>query len=327
MEIALCPDDNYTLPAIVLIKSILYNNKTAHINILYSSLSPESIDKIKTVSPSTSFYDCKNSKFSTVPSLHGKSEHEYITASIHNRLAIPAVLKDYDKVLSLDCDMIVTGDLTPLFATNLEGFAVGVVRDINNNNIEYYNRLGYPMEDGYFNAGMMLFNIKYCLENSLMERVLEVLKTTPKGVFHTREQGALNIAFHKKCLFLSASFNVNVQGLFYDIKEYPSKIEKSLYQKMQKEGETPIVLHYGGREKPWYKEYKTLRYPLLAIWEEYEKLAGVKIKRHNYYSKRVHIKRYFTRILENLHIKHKRNITLYETKEMERRLLESVKKQ
>lgn len=50
----------------------------------------------------------------------------YITEETNYRLAILGVLfSEYDRVLYLDCDTIVEGDISQLFDTDLEGNAVG----------------------------------------------------------------------------------------------------------------------------------------------------------------------------------------------------------
>lgn len=45
------------------------------------------------------------------------------------RLFAPTLLPDVDKVLYLDCDLIVNGNLDELWNTDLEGYAVAAVHD------------------------------------------------------------------------------------------------------------------------------------------------------------------------------------------------------
>ena len=64
-----------------------------------------------------------------------------------------------DKVLYLDVDMIVRHSLDSLWDTDINDYAIAAVPDMDEQSHIESNRLPYPMETGYFNAGMLLINV------------------------------------------------------------------------------------------------------------------------------------------------------------------------
>jgi lipopolysaccharide biosynthesis glycosyltransferase len=75
----------------------------------------------------------------------------HVTSAMFLKILAPALLVDrYERVLCLDSDTLVTGDIADLLETDLEGECLGGVAD------------GYayaaPDERGYFNAGVLLID-------------------------------------------------------------------------------------------------------------------------------------------------------------------------
>ena len=52
-----------------------------------------------------------------------------LTAATLLRLLLPSVLKDIDRVVYLDCDLVVLKDITPLYDTDLLGFPLAACLD------------------------------------------------------------------------------------------------------------------------------------------------------------------------------------------------------
>lgn len=62
------------------------------------------------------------------------------------------------------------------------GFCRCWCRDRVNDSIRLYNRLRYPMHDGYVNAGVLLINLKKWREFHVFDRAKEVAKAMPKAL-------------------------------------------------------------------------------------------------------------------------------------------------
>lgn len=70
----------------------------------------------------------------------------------------------YDRVLYLDCDTIIFGDLSELFEMEMDK-EIGVVADV------------WEVPDGRFNSGVMLFNNKKLKETDTYEKIINIAKS------------------------------------------------------------------------------------------------------------------------------------------------------
>jgi len=82
------------------------------------------------------------------------------------RLLIPEILYQFEKVIYLDSDIIVLGDINKLFEMELGNKALGAVHEMNKKamyvslmwGIKPCRELGIPLKSHYFNAGVLLLN-------------------------------------------------------------------------------------------------------------------------------------------------------------------------
>lgn len=69
---------------------------------------------------------------------------------------------DIDRLLYLDCDIVIVGDISEYWNTPLsDETGVAAVADMGCDEAARYEILKYPMEDSYFNAGVLLINLNY----------------------------------------------------------------------------------------------------------------------------------------------------------------------
>lgn len=328
-EIAVCPDDNFVLPCCVLIGSILKNNDDVHINIVYSNLSEKSKDKIKEtvcrfekskpIQEILAFYDIGDacSNFSIYDNR--------FSLTTYNRILLPSVMdENVEKVLYLDCDMIVTRSLDDLFKTDIENYAVGAVYDVNGDLIHFYNRLHYSYDEGYFNAGMLLVNLSYWRKNEISKAIISFVANN-KGTLLNNDQDALNGVLHGKWKKLSATYNAMFPLTFQLPLGQVAFCEINLLNEMIKQSENPVIVHYIGIKKPWHKEYKD-GMPLQKVWEYYEKLANVRIKRKSCFKGVLLLRQKIRNLAVTLHLWENRTPSYIDTTEIEERLLSTISK-
>lgn len=99
-----------------------------------------------------------------------------------------------DKILYLDADVVINGDIKELYDINIDGHEIAGVRD-------YYGKFFfYP---NYLNSGVLLMNMKRIRETKLLSRALNLCNK--KKVF-LPDQTAIN-KFAKKKLILSSRYN------------------------------------------------------------------------------------------------------------------------
>ncbi|MBQ3918229.1 MAG: glycosyltransferase family 8 protein, partial [Oscillospiraceae bacterium] len=194
-------------------------------------------------------------------------------------LAIDMLPADMDRILYLDVDMVVKGDLRELYDTDLSGYAFGVCEDIfgkiNGFHEANKRRLGIPGEYSYFNAGVMLFNLEYLRADGAAEKLLDAIYKNYER-YEYNDQDVMNELYYDKLLYLPwnrynlppAYYFVNrfdyadtadediqvldflsydtLRGITDDELKICENVMDSLYRRAH-------IIHYMGNTKPWSK--------------------------------------------------------------------------
>ncbi len=176
-------DDNYAPFLSVTLKSILLNSSKNYyykIYVLNQGLSDKNIKKLNEYN----YYGLSSIKYINVEKkLSNISEklhlRDYYTMTIYYRIFISSLFPQYDKVLYLDSDLVVIGDIAELFNKDVGGFYVGAVVDEVVDKTQVfadYVELGLGVKrTEYFNSGVMLMNLKILRKINIEEKFLDLL--------------------------------------------------------------------------------------------------------------------------------------------------------
>lgn len=157
-----------------------------------------------------------------------------------------ATFVEEDKALYLDCDIVVTRDLSEIFAVDLGSYPLGAVRDLGG---EVY------FGEQIFNSGVLLINVNYWRENDIAGQLIEMTDNLHDKVTQD-DQSILNMLFENRWMELPFAYNcITLHTTFSDYEP-----EKGLY---------PPVIHYLTERKPW-KEYTQSIYR--EVWWFYQGL-------------------------------------------------------
>ena len=183
-EIPVCfaTDDNYVPFLAIAITSLLDNaskNNFYRIFVLTTSLKQENIDSIlkhQTENSSIEFISLARELDKIKDMFHLR---DYYSKETYYRIFIPNLFPQYNKVLYLDCDITVLGDISQLYNTQIHGYYVGAaVEEV----MQKYEVFGNYVEqaDGinrkdYFNAGILLINCRRWRNNLIAERFVDLL--------------------------------------------------------------------------------------------------------------------------------------------------------
>ena len=151
-----------------------------------------------------------------------------------------------DKALYLDCDIVVTRDLSSLFETELGDAPLAAVKDLGGQ-VYFHQHI--------FNAGFLLINNALWKQENIRQRLIELTNEwhdkVPSG-----DQSILNMLFENRWMELPFAYNcITLHTTFSDYEP-----EKGLY---------PPVIHYLTERKPW-KEYTQSIYR--EVWWFYQGL-------------------------------------------------------
>lgn len=239
ISIAYAPDDNYVNQTVVSMKSALEHNEQVEFIIMYSKLSAESMQKLGAVGGSLRLIKMDESQFADL------TLSKWVTVQAWFRIKLPDLCKDLDKVLYLDCDTLIRGNLDELFSLDLTDKYLAGVKDVWGVS-KYVKRLG--MKSGvYVNSGMLLFNCNYCRKEHFFDKVVNFAKNNAK-IIEFCDQDSINKVVDEHKLVISPKYNLMDtwwRGGYY---EFEGEEETEYLQAK----ENPIIAHLTGL-KPAFK--------------------------------------------------------------------------
>ena len=105
---------------------------------------------------------------------------DYYSKETYYRIFIPNLFPQYKKILYLDCDITVIGDISELYNTHIHGFYVGAAQE---EVMQTYEVFGNYVEKAvgidcknYFNAGILLINCRRWRNKFIAEKFVDLLK-------------------------------------------------------------------------------------------------------------------------------------------------------
>jgi lipopolysaccharide biosynthesis glycosyltransferase len=232
-------DDNYAPLLGVALSSLLKNaNPLYHyrIHVLTTGLRPENKEGIlREVTPNATLsFDDVSAPLSCIAG--DLQIRDYYSAATYYRIFIGSLFPQYEKALYLDADVIFTGDVSLLYEAEIGDNLVGAVREdvmAMEKVFGDYARVvvGVPAEQ-YFNAGILLLNLKEYRAHSLEKRFISLLRRRKFAV--AQDQDYLNVLCRGRVHFFDPSWNhTAVKGALND-------------------GKKPNIVHYKMDWKPWH---------------------------------------------------------------------------
>lgn len=159
------------------------------------------------------------------------------TSAAYYRLLFPVLVPtSCTRLLYLDTDTLVTGDLGPLFHTDLKGHPVGAVYD---NWVGTAPQLGITEEGQYFNSGMMLMDLEQWREKNISAQVFAYLEKYPERIRFV-DQCGLNAVLAGNWCQLEWKYNV-----------LHARVPESMSAKQRKQFiQDKVILHFT-MDRPW----------------------------------------------------------------------------
>lgn len=265
----LCATDiNYVPYCGVMIASVFESNRSSRVNayILTDKPFPNSackrFDKLaKKYNNSINYLLIDDSFLEKFPI---KGMDYWSIATYYRLYAAELLPSDVHRILYLDCDIIVQGNLRPLWELDMTNKAAAGVSDIFEYWGEFQKRLLYPVEAGYFNAGVLLINVDYWRENAVGQQCLNFL-AHHYNLIEANDQDVLNAVLWDKKMSLPLTYN-------YQIQFKKRNFYQSFSEKMRQEVDTttePVIIHYAAPQKPWNVMYYKM--PFKQAWWKYKR--------------------------------------------------------
>ncbi len=244
-------DNSYAPYVSVAIKSIIENASKEYnykIIILHQELNKENIENISSLAQEgfeIKFVYMKEGLEAITDRVENRLRCDYFTLTIYFRLFIPDMFPEYDKGIYIDSDVVVPGDISKLYNTDLGDNLIGACSD---KSVVEVPELARYMEEAvgvsrfeYINSGVLLMNLKEMRAKEFSKRFLNLLNKYHFDCI-APDQDYLNAMCNGKILYLDESWDA-----------MPTDGKEPL--------ENPNIIHYNLFQKPWcydniqYEEY------------------------------------------------------------------------
>lgn len=271
IHILCATDDAYVPICGIMLTSLFISNpqNDLHVFILVDSLKNEN-EKL--------FFKLAESYHQTIEIIHIDQskfkdcpirDYDHVSLATYYRLLAPILLPTaIDKVIYLDCDMLIVRDIASLWNYDVSAYAVAACCDEDFTSEEKYIRLAYPPACRYVNAGMLVMNLKYWRGHSIVEACFSYISgNAEKLCLH--DQDTINYVLRDRKLLLPPRYNLQTGYLYkkYMFDCYPESFRESVWAALG----SPVIIHYSGSAKPWKSCCSA--HPYSRYFEKYKKLS------------------------------------------------------
>lgn len=231
----LITDENYLYYSLYLASSIKINksnskkvlilvnclNQKAHLSVIASELQltlvfAEEVTEFSTFLPELTKLDI--------------SSKRHVSITVYLKLLLIQYFKSqFDRVIYMDIDLLLVGDLDELCDIDLHGLPIGGIKDFRNRQLAKNRQI-----EKYFNAGVLVIDLTHKQIDYLGEALLAKVQESKN--FRYQDQDIFNEVFAGLWFEISNAYNYQIAF------RYPSKSENLEFLK---------VVHFIGPLKPW----------------------------------------------------------------------------
>lgn len=249
MNILVTLDDNYIRPLFIMLESLFCHEKSKmDIYLLYSNVSEGNRRRLHT------YIKKQGSRFIPIyvkdDVFQNAPVFRYFTKEMYYRLLCSSLLpKTEERVLYLDPDILIRGELKPFYEMDFQGRQLIGMEDyaINHMLTEKKEAIGFQKEECYINSGVLLFNLKKMREAFVLEDFIAILAEY-KDVVSYPDQDLINLYFKEDRLVGERIYNYNTgYGSMGGMLAWALGLKR--------EKKEPVIIHYMGSSKPWQVDY------------------------------------------------------------------------
>lgn len=285
LNICFAANNNYAMQTGVAIVSILENISDACYTKFWVLENDFSEENLKCLDEIKNKYNCDISMIDTSPVIRkiensnilgkcatkdGEEYQRKLGAAAYVRLFISELLPDdVEKVVYLDSDIVVCGDLSEILDIKTEN-GIAAVFDVWPSS--YNKNIGLSREDKYFSAGVQWIDLKYLREKKIQSKISDFVLTT-NNHYRFFDQDILNVLFGNCITVLPLQYNLMWVNRAFNPEQVLSFAEKndSTYYSIEEQKfalNNPIIIHYAGEilGRPWIRPFSS-KYTL--IWRKY----------------------------------------------------------
>lgn len=186
--------------------------------------------------------------------------------------AVEQINNDIDRILYIDSDTIITGNLGDLFLMDMQDIPVMMALD--SLGCEHKGDIGHLFDEYYFNAGVILFNLPEWKKQKCMEQIVDHIKNE-RSHYIAPDQDILNRVLKGNIGLLGAEYNLQPLHYKYNYLLYKKYWKQENYYvevELKNAVQSPVIIHFFRflGEFPWDKDS---RHPCLELFDAYLKCS------------------------------------------------------
>lgn len=299
----LCSTDKTFVPYCgIMLTSLLLNNQNININIyviIGDNVTDEDTEilnkQVLKYNQKILFIKLDSEQYKFCPIRRG----DKVSLAAYYRILAPEILpKEINKVLYLDCDIIINGDLKPFYNMDIENYSCAAVFDPIAYREDEYIRLGYPKSLSYFNSGVLLMNLEYWRDNNITKQCIDFIRKYPERVIW-HDQDVLNYVLRESKYLVDITYNFQSQFMYK--KKIWGRLDQSTEKRIQEVlEEGPVIIHYANTDKPWIN--RSL-HPYVCFYKFYKNKSPWKNERNINNAQKRSLKSFLYQLLVRLKIK------------------------
>ena len=169
---------------------------------------------------------------------------KHITYHTFYRLVIPKIFPFLDKLIYLDGDTIINGNIENLYDIDIKNYYIaGVIAPVFVNK-KHQERLKINTEN-YVNAGVLLINNKLLIEDNLMPEFLKHINYN----YDCQDQDIINVVCAGK--IKNIPLINNLMSKYFSNYQKFTKQGKFTVEEFESAMHNPFIIHYADKIKPW----------------------------------------------------------------------------
>ena len=262
----ICFNENYTQHAAVCMVSLLENNPNSDFDFVVVTTQGLGNTEERLHRTVGKYENC------TLRIHFKKSDSLALPLRIHysmdtyTRLWADEFFPDHvERILYLDGDMVVVGNISELWNTNLGDAVLGAVTIPGSTRCAPF---GIPESFGYFQSGVLLINLKRWRQDRILARCIDWIEHNHEKIVDA-DQDVLNACLYDRRYPLPSVWNVIAPFYF---NYHPLGIPRDELQVIRRDAR---IIHFNGPSKPWHylsrhpRRDEYWKYLALTEWRDY----------------------------------------------------------
>lgn len=282
INIACASDNKYAIHLTAMLMSCLRNvSRDYSLNIFVIDGGIDESVKVKILKSVNRLREDAKLNFISIyqDKFHSYSYSEHISRAAYYRIDLPILLSNIDKVIYLDCDLIVLDDISELWNIDFKSEKRLIAcQDHSSEMAKSYNMLfNKKPKSGYFNSGVIMMDLDNLRKDDFVNKMHSIINKLDNkfSIIKDADQKYFNYFFFDKWQKIDIAWNTQAGTEFYDSHE-ATELKKeefdSLFNNMK-------IIHYSSQFcKPW--EYSTIG-SVKGIYYEYLRLTEFSWIKHH----------------------------------------------